>query len=126
MSIKHALPFITEWKDGRNVKVSHHWSIHDTTAPGPDERVPVRHVWHYGTHMLTYYKFGEQWTVDVVDLGHGGQSDQDGLNILIRPFGLYYARDRKGGGPRIMREVVAFPDPLPETSVSAETLEALQ
>lgn len=131
MRIIDMRPEITPFKAGTSRKVGK-WSYTDSLQPIGGH---VRSIFHYSTHMIDFVGFerdfdrdrGEVelvWHAEPVSIGHGSVSDQGGLNQLmsrrfdwghrdknLTDYGYYYARDQRGGGPRIERtsdgEVVA-------------------
>lgn len=58
---------------------------------------------HYSTAMLRWDVNRPGETVQVLSIGHGSVSDQNGLNTAFRAFDvpMRYDRDQRGGGPRI-------------------------
>lgn len=77
------------------------WTAYDRTQPYGafrDERV----VYHYTTPMLRLdMSTGD---VQILSLGWGSVSDQQGVNKVLQAAGveMRYARNRAGGGPRIV------------------------
>lgn len=127
MRIIDMRPEITPFKAGTSRKVGK-WSYEDKYQPIGGH---VRSIFHYGTHMLDFVGFvreqrcidaerGEyedviEWHAEPVSIGWGSVSDQGGMNQLLsytgiwrnghesyESYGYYYARDERGGGPRII------------------------
>lgn len=136
MRIIEMRPELTPWKDGQHRKVSS-WAFRD----GDTGQQAVRYIWHYSTLMGCYYgvtlcdmcaqdqHHGERecprtdltapnlaWVFEPLSIGHGSQTDQQGMNQLMgyrylrrdsgrtftQDYGYRYDRDIKGGGPRII------------------------
>lgn len=75
------------------------WSALDEVD---DEGLEVRTLYHYSTAMLAwYYRDPAAWT-EVLSLGHGSVSDQQGVNKVLQALGvgLYYSRRGGPFGPR--------------------------
>lgn len=141
MRIIDMRPEITPFDDmgethGHKRKVGN-WSFEDITCfvPARNRSIRFRHVFHYTTLMgyysqepkiefdhvrdEKYYIWPDEWEFTPVSIGHGGVSDQRGMNQLMsiasiwryckghemyKTYGFRYHRDQRGGGPRIVRE----------------------
>lgn len=138
MKIIEMRPELTPWKQGQHRKVSS-WKFRDE---GLTDFTVIRYIWHYGT-LMGYYAgkpicllcamdqhhsqhecprtdlspgSNRVWRFHPLSLGHGGVSDQNGMNQLFGYRYLWwhesrtfttdyrhaYHRDVKGGGPRII------------------------
>ena len=84
------------------------WRVSDEfRLSGPRAKV----LWHYGTAMLDWEPGGEN--VRLLSLGWGSVSDQNGLQRAFYTLRVQasYARDTRGGGPRVILRGVGVVPP---------------
>ena len=103
MKISDINPRVTPFKEGKRLKVRKRY-FEDKHYDNKEDYHPARFVYHHGCLMVAfvYDDVDRRWDVSRVELGWGSVSDQQGVNQLVEGYGFYYARDAKGGGPRII------------------------
>lgn len=84
-----------EHQDGRTHRASS-WSAEDT--------YDYRTIYHYTTPMLRIHQYPPSWSdgVEMLSVGWGSVTDQQGVNQILQELGSTLIYVRKGGTPRIM------------------------